>query len=179
MTKMMLQKWCWRSATKDGATEAVLKRCYRNVATKDVAEAMLQKMLLQKITCSFVLNKCTSAIFFSCRRWQQASRLVVISWFYSLVVDDDDEPISRLLVIVGCFSLVTKDDNKLYGLLSFFGFFSLVVEDNKPRGSLSSLGFFLRCKKWQRVGISARCHPWLFFFNYKRQKWAFYRCRIN
>jgi len=85
LQKTVLQKWCWSVAAEDNVAKAVLKQCYRsgcyksNVA-EDVAEVVLQKTLLQKITITYVASKCTSTFSFLCffftlvplqRRWLQ------------------------------------------------------------------------------------------------------------
>jgi hypothetical protein len=54
-------------------------------------------------------------------------------------------------------------------LLLFSTFFSSIIEDNdEPGGSLSSLGFFLKCKRRRWVRILAHWHSWLFCFSCKR-----------
>ncbi len=50
--------------------------------------------------------------------------------FFSSVAKDKDELRSSLVVILGCFSLVTKDDDELGGSSLSLSVFSLIAEDN-------------------------------------------------
>jgi hypothetical protein len=48
----------------------------------------------------------------------------------------------------------------------FLVFFSGAEDNNKPLGSSSSLGFFLKCRRWWQAGrLPARCHLLGFFSN--------------
>ncbi len=57
--------------------------------------------------------------FFSQRKWRQVGRFVMLSWFYSSITNNNDESRSRLVIVLGCFSLVVEDDNEPLGLLLF------------------------------------------------------------
>jgi hypothetical protein len=55
---------------------------------------------------------------------------------------------SQLVVVLGFVFLVVEKDNKPPDSLSFFTFFSLIVEDDDELGGSSlSLGFFLKCRR--------------------------------
>jgi hypothetical protein len=43
----------------------------------------------------------------------------MLSWFYSSITNNNDESRSRLVIVLGCFSLVVEDDNEPLGLLLF------------------------------------------------------------
>jgi len=86
------------------------------------------------------------------------------------------------------FSWVAGDDDEPPNSSSSLSFFSsFVKENNEPGGSSSSFGFFLKCRRWQQVGIPTCHYSWLFCFNSKRWQWTpwlvvifyiiFYRCR--
>ncbi len=67
------------------------------------------------------------------------------------------------------FSLVVENNNEPLGSLSYFTFFSSIVkDDDEPLGSLSYIGFFLKCRKRQWAGIPTHHCFWLFCFSCKR-----------
>jgi hypothetical protein len=90
------------------------------------------------------------AFFFSYRRRRRAKRLVNISWFYSLVVYDNKELRSQLVIILGFFLQLQK------------------MTTNQNPSSSSSLGFFLKCRRRRWAKILAHHCFWLFCFSCKR-----------
>ncbi len=106
--------------------------------------------------------------FLRCRRWQWTSWFVIISWFFSSNVEDDDELGGSQLVIIAWFYFSSaEDDNELGGSSSSLDFFSLGVKDNdEPR-----FGFIVIFCCFALVeednNIVACCHC-LHFFSCKR-----------
>jgi len=156
-------KCCYRRQCCKGGVEAMLqktmlqKQCWSD-GTEDVAEVVLQKMLIQKIISASMANKCTSTFFFfasfhscssflfllKCRRWGRTKRLIFIYLFLFSYVANDDEP--PWLIIIFFFSSCVADDGEPIGLSSFLRFFSSsVINDGEPPWLvIISLFFFSR-----------------------------------
>jgi hypothetical protein len=98
----MMLKWCCR------------RQCW-NTTVENVVKKLLQKMLLQKTTCAFVANKCTSTIFFLsfCCLCPLAKKMMM-----SIV----------LIIIFWCFYETRAKENDECASLSSFGFFHVVFK---------------------------------------------------
>ncbi len=135
--------------------------------------------------------------FFRCKKQQWTRKLIIISWFFSSCAEDDDEPWSWLVVVLGCFASVVKDDNEPLGSLSFstfflfkcrrrwqaekliiiFWVFSQVQKMTTSRKvHCHFLVFFFKCKKQWQAKILAHHHCWLFCLSCERRQWALLAC---
>ncbi len=87
----------------------------------------------------------------SYRTWQQAERLLVISWFFPQMqktTTSQDPNYSMSLVVLFKLQKTTTSRKAPRHLLVFS---SSIEDDNKLGGSSSSLCFFLKRGKWRRA----------------------------